>query len=166
MKSDFLVREGRARDAGSCVFLALMSSPGSDASIWRTTFLEDIERPDRLLVVAECAGEVIGYGRVVRFEPEADAPTDVAPPGYYLMGLVVHPDHRRRGVAAALTQARLDWMSKQADEAWYFANARNAASIALHASFAFEEVTRSFAFPRVDFDRGEGILFQRRFRST
>ena len=165
MEPDFSVRDGRAGDTGSCVSLALMSSPGSDASIWRTTFPEDIERPDRLLVVAECAGEVIGYGRAVRFEPEADAPTDIAPPGYYLMGLVVHPDHRRRGVAAALTQARLDWMSKQADEAWYFANARNAASIALHASFAFEEVTRSFSFPRVDFDRGEGILFQRRFRS-
>jgi hypothetical protein len=39
-----------------------MSSPGSDASIWRTTFLEDIERSDRHLVVAECAREVIGYG--------------------------------------------------------------------------------------------------------
>jgi GNAT superfamily N-acetyltransferase len=82
------------------------------------------------------------------------------------MGLVVHPDHRRRGVGAALTQARLDWMSTQAEEAWYFANARNAASIALHASFAFEEVTRSFFFPRVDFDHGEGILFLRRFRGA
>jgi ribosomal protein S18 acetylase RimI-like enzyme len=94
-----------------------MSSPGSDASIWRTTFLEDIERSDRLLVVAEYAREVIGYGRAVRFEPDADAANDIAPPGYYLMGLVVHPDHRRRCVAAALTQVRLDWMSKQADEA-------------------------------------------------
>ena len=100
----------------------------------------------------------------MRFLPEADAPADTAPPGYYLMGLIVHPDFRRRGIAAALTHARLDWISDQADEAWYFANARNAASIALHASFAFEEVTRSFFYPRVDFDRGEGILFRRRFR--
>ena len=166
MEQDFSVRDGRADDVGSCISLALMSSPGSDASIWQTKFIDDIEQHDRLLVVAECVGEVIGYGRAERFEPAADAPPDIAPPGYYLMGLVVHPDHRRRGVGAALTQARLDWMSNQADLGWYFANARNAASIALHASFAFEEVTRSFFFPRVDFDRGEGILFRRRFRGA
>jgi len=166
VEPDFSVRDGRADDAASCVSLALMASPGSDASIWQTTFLEDIERADRKLVVAEHAGAVIGYGRAMRFVPDADAPTDIAPSGYYLIGLVVHSEHRRRGVAAALTRARLDWISNQADEAWYFANARNAPSIALHASFGFEEVTRSFFYPRVDFDRGEGILFRRHFRSA
>ena len=115
---------------------------------------------DRLLVVAERADEVIGYGRVLAFVPEHDAPPDIAPPGYYLMGLAVHPDHRRKGVATALTHARIDWISERANEAWYFANARNVASIALHASFGFDEVTRSFFYPRVDFDRGEGILFR------
>jgi ribosomal protein S18 acetylase RimI-like enzyme len=125
--------------------------------------LKDLESPDRLLVVAERAEQVIGYGRVLRFVPEPDAPDDIASSGYYLMGLVVDPDHRRRGVAAALTEARLEWISKHADGAWYFANARNAASIALHAPFGFEEVTRSFCYPRVDFDRGEGVLFRVRF---
>ena len=143
-----------------------MGAPSSDASIWRLTFREDIGHADRALIVAECAGEVIGYGRAMRFVPDADAPADIAPSGYYLMGLIVHPHYRRRGIAAALTQARLDWISDQADEAWYFANARNAASIALHASFDFEEVTRSFFYPRVDFDRGDGILFRRRFRTA
>lgn len=165
MQPKFLVRDGRVNDVGSCVSLALIASPGSDVSIWRTSLLEDIESRDRLLVVAERAEEVIGYGRVLRFVPEPDAPADIAPSGYYLMGLVVHPDRRRRGVAAALTQARLDWISKHADGAWYFANSRNAASIALHAPFGFEEVTRSFCYPRVDFDRGEGVLFRVRFPS-
>ena len=162
----FLVRDGRADDVDACVFLALIAAPDSDASIWRTSLLEDLESPDRLLVVAERAEDVIGYGRVLRFVPEPDAPADIAPSGYYLMGLVVHPDHRRRGVAAALTQARLEWISKHADEAWYFANARNAASIALHAPFGFEEVTRSFLYPRVDFGLGEGVLFRLRFPSA
>ena len=164
--SAVLARDARVDDVGSCVSLALIASPGSDVSIWRTSLLEDIGSADRLLVVGERAGEVIGYGRVLRFVPEPDAPADIAPSGYYLMGLVVHPDHRRRGVAAALTQARLDWISRHANEAWYFANARNAASIALHAPFGFEEVTRSFFYPRVDFDRGEGILFRRRLGSA
>ena len=138
------MRKGRADDVDACIYLALIAAADSDASIWRTSLLEDIAKSDRLLVVAERAEEVIGYGRVLRFVPEPDAPADIAPSGYYLMGLVVHPDHRRRRVAAALTQARLDWISKHADDAWYFANARNAASIALHAPFGFEEATRSF----------------------
>lgn len=159
----FLVREGRADDVGSCVTLALIAAPDSDVSIWRASMLEDVESPDRLLVVADTADEVIGYGRVLRFVPEPDAPTDIAPAGYYLMGMVVHLDHRRKGVGAALTQARIDWVSERAEAAWYFANERNAASIALHEPFGFEEVTRSFFYPRVDFDRGGGILFRLRF---
>ena len=143
----FVVRDGRADDVGSCVSLALIAVPDSDVSRWRTSLLEDVESPDRLLVVAECADEVIGYGRVLRFVPEPDAPGNSAPAGYYLMGMVVHPDHRRKGAGAALTQARIDWISRRADAAWYFANARNAASIALHESFGFEEVTRSSSTP-------------------
>lgn len=162
----FAVRDGRAGDIESCLSLALMSAPDSDASIWRTTFRDDINNADRVLVVAEHVGELVAYARAMRFEPEADAPADIAPPGYYLMGLIVHPDHRRLGIASALTQARLDWISGRADEAWYFANARNEASIALHSAFAFEEVTRSFFYPRVDFDREEGVLFRVRFRSA
>lgn len=151
---------------GSCTSLALIAVPDSDASTWRTSLLEDVESPDRLLVVAESADEVIGYGRVLRFVPESGAAADIAPAGYYLMGMVVHPDHRRRGVGASLTQARLDWISRHADAAWYFANARNTTSIALHERFGFEEITRSFVYPRVDFDRGEGILFRLRFPSA
>ena len=166
MQPKFLVRDARADDVGSCVSLALIASPGSDVSIWRASLLEDIESTDRLLVVAERAEDVVGYGRVLRFVPEPDAPADIAPSGYYLMGLVVHPDHRRRGVAAALTRARLEWISKHASDAWYFANAHNAASIALHAPFGFKEVTRAFVYPRVDFDRGEGVLFRVQFPSS
>jgi len=157
------VRDARVGDVVSCTSLALIASPGSDASIWHASFVEDIESPDRLLVVAERAGDVVAYGRVLRFEPEPDSPIDIAPAGYYLMGLVVHSDHRREGMGAALTQARIDWISRRATEVWYFANAHNAASIALHEAFGFEEVTRSFFYPRVDFDRGEGILFRLTF---
>ena len=163
VKPTFLVRHARSDDVPSCASLALVASPDSDASPWRASLLEDVESPHRLLVVAVCAKAVIGYGRVLLFVPESDAPPDVAPSGYYLMGLVVHPDHRRTGVGTALTQARLDWISQQSDVAWYFANARNAPSIALHALFGFEEVTRSFSYPRVGFEGGGGVLFRLRF---
>ena len=112
--------------------------------------------------MAECSGEVIGYGRVRFFEPDPDAPVDTAPRGYYLMGIFVLSDYRRAGVGTALTRARLDWITQRGDEAWCFANARNTVSIELHEQLGFEEFTRSFSFPGITFDGGEGILF--RFR--
>jgi RimJ/RimL family protein N-acetyltransferase len=90
---------------------------------------------------------IIGYARARLFEPEAQVPDDIAPPGYYLMGVFVVPNERRTGIGAALTQARLDWIANRAPTAWFFVNARNAASIALHERLGFEEVTRRFSFP-------------------
>jgi ribosomal protein S18 acetylase RimI-like enzyme len=153
-------REASAPDIEACVALALLAAPGSDAASWNESLSDDIESPERRLVVAECSGGVIGYGRVRFFEPESGATADTAPRGYYLMGIVVRPDHRRAGVATAITRARLDWIAERKDEVWYFANARNTASIRLHEQFGFEEVTRGFSFPGVMFNGGEGILFR------
>jgi L-amino acid N-acyltransferase YncA len=55
---------------------------------------------------------------------------------------------------------RLDWIRRRAAEAWFFANARNTASIALHRELGFEEVSRRFSFPGLTFDGGDGILFR------
>lgn len=160
MALSYVIREASAPDIEACVALALLAAPGSDAAKWNESLSDDIQSPERQLVLAECSGEVIGYGRVRFFEPESDAPADTAPRGHYLIGLFVRPDHRRAGVATALTQARLDWIAERRKEAWYFANARNTVSIKLHEQFGFEEVTPDFSFPGVRFDGGEGILFR------
>ena len=91
----YVVREGSAPDIEACVALALLAAPGSETANWQKSLLDDIESPERLLVVAECSGEVIGYGLVRSFKPEPDAPADTAPRGRYLMGIFVRPDHRR-----------------------------------------------------------------------
>jgi hypothetical protein len=39
------------------------------------------------------------------------------------------------------------WVFERAEEVWFFANARNRASLELHARLGFVEVTRDFAFP-------------------
>jgi aminoglycoside 6'-N-acetyltransferase I len=104
----------------------------------------------------------MGYGRVRLFEPKGEASADTAPRGYYLIGVFVAPDQRRSGIGAALTQARIDWISERAADAWFFTNARNTASIELHRRFGFEEVSRRFSFPGLTFDGGEGILFRLR----
>jgi ribosomal protein S18 acetylase RimI-like enzyme len=107
------------------------------------------------VLVAEVAGAFAGAGRVAWLEPEGDRPP---PPGYYLVGLIVDPGHRRAGVGGALTRARVAWTLERAEAVWYFANAANGASLDLHARLGFEEVTRGFEVAGVTFDGGEGVL--------
>jgi ribosomal protein S18 acetylase RimI-like enzyme len=156
------VRSAQSSDLEACVELALVASrePTTSADAWRGGLTADIHEPDRLLLVAEIGTEIVGYGRVRTFEPGLDAPPETAPAGFYLLGLFVQADFRRRGVGLALTSARMRWIAERADEAWFFSNARNAASIALHRRLGFEEVTRRFSFPGVTFAGGDGVLFR------
>jgi len=139
--------------------LAALAAPERSETDWRGSLLHDVEEVDHHLVVAETGRGIAGYGRARLFEPEPGSSPDAAPPGYYLTGVFVCPDVRRAGIGAALTQARLDWIGERAEHAWFFANARNTASIGLHRRFGFEEVTRDFSFPGLRFEGGEGILF-------
>jgi ribosomal protein S18 acetylase RimI-like enzyme len=161
-ESGTVVRAARRSDVEQTSRLALQATAEPGADRWPEALLGDIERQDRHLVVAALRDEIVGYGRARWFMPDRTAPADTAPRGYYLLGLFVRPDARRAGIGSALVDARLRWIDHRADEAWYFANARNAASIDLHRQFGFEEVTRRFSFPRVTFGGGEGILFRAR----
>ena len=154
------VRRAAARDLEAVVALAVEAAPERGRDAWRALLGEELAHPQRLLLLAEDAGEIVGYGRASLLHDVAGAPR-----GYYLTGVFVRPASRRAGVGAALTEARLQWIAERADEAWFVANARNAASIALHGRFGFEEVTRDFAIPGVKFDGGEGILFRSRLRT-
>jgi ribosomal protein S18 acetylase RimI-like enzyme len=156
----FVVRDAEDFEVEACVALACLAAPEVSRTSWRTALGSDVEAPERQLVVAEAEAGIVGYGRARLFEPGSDAPGDTAPRGYYLMGLFVRPDLRRVGIGAALTDARLRRISERADEAWFFANARNSGSIALHRGFGFEEATRQFSFPGLAFEGGEGILFR------
>jgi aminoglycoside 6'-N-acetyltransferase I len=69
-------------------------------------------------------------------------PLRETPAGYYLGGVLVDPVWRGRGVATALTQARLRWAFTRADIVFYVTGADNAASLRLHAALGFQEVRR------------------------
>jgi ribosomal protein S18 acetylase RimI-like enzyme len=111
-----------------------------------------------LVVVAETHGAVVGIGRVKYFRPPPNAPVNTAPEGWYLFGLIVAPSERRQGIGRALTIARLDWIAERASCAYYFANARNEVSLALHRELGFADVTTDFAFPGASFQGGTGVL--------
>lgn len=124
----------------------------------RRAFETHLSRDERLLLLASSDGKVVGYGRCARSEPGPDAPPDVAPAGYYMGGLLVASQWRRCGIGETLTRMRMAWAFERAPEVWYFTNARNVASLALHSKLGFVEVTRSFSYPNVSFDGGVGVL--------
>jgi ribosomal protein S18 acetylase RimI-like enzyme len=155
----FAVRSAGVEDIAQCVELALLTVDGPTEEDWQASLSLDLVQPERRLVVAALGERIVGYGRARLFEPGPEAPIDTAPRGYYLVGLIVRAELRRRGIGLALTQDRLDWIRGRAAEAWFFANARNSASIELHRRLGFAEAARSFSYPGVTFSGGEGILF-------
>lgn len=114
-----------------------------------------------IVLVAEEDGQVVGFGRVHRAERMEEVEEDLRPPaGWYLLGTIVDPPHRRRGIARELTSRRLGWIARRAQEAFYFTRATNRASIELHRALGFEELMRRFRFPRTGLAPGDGVLFR------
>ena len=135
---DFLIRLGTETDVEACANLAVLIGAG-DAAKWRETLIRTVQDAvERVLFVAEVDGAVVGYGRVSFFRAAADGPS--APTGWYLLGVAVAPDWRRRGIAAELTRERIRWVAKRSDRIYYFTHRDNRTSQGLHAQFGFEEL--------------------------
>jgi ribosomal protein S18 acetylase RimI-like enzyme len=138
--------EGAARiesltmgDVASAVELAtrvLRVNPGDRGE----QFASDITDDSRQMFVAKANGRVIAYGRVA--EMAADEAGPGTPAGCYLSGVLVEPAWRRRGIAAALTRARLRWVFARTDETFYVAGADNIAPLHLHAALGFQGMKR------------------------
>jgi RimJ/RimL family protein N-acetyltransferase len=135
---------------------------GESADRWLESFGRTLDRASTgsaLVLVARSSGEIAAYGKVERHVLPEPSLKNAAPAGWYLAGVIVRPEHRRRGIGAALTGARLDWIAGRARTAHYFANARNQASVDLHAALGFREISRDFHHPHAHFEGGAGILF-------
>ncbi len=120
-----------------------------------------ISPPDekRLLLTAWVKSECAGFAKVGWFQPPSEAPEHCAPAGFYLVGLEIRPEYRRRRLGHMLTQLRLRWIAERRHEVFYFADAENLASIALHQAFGFHQSTRHFWFPQAKTDPDHQILF-------
>ena len=152
-----IIRPSVVGDLPVAVGLAV-AERGGEYVQWRARLAADLADGDACLLVAETDGQVRAYGRARRFVPPPDAPANIAPAGYYLTGLLVAPEYRRRGLGEQLTRARMAWTAARATEIWFFANASNRASLLLHQQLGFREVTRDFAYPGVTFAGGVGVL--------
>lgn len=129
-------------------------------------FLEAVRilptRPDALVLVATVAPKAgtddglhfVGWTGARHRDP-ADAPA-----GWYISGLAVIPDARRRGVAQALLLALREAIPGEAGPLRSIVNARNLASLALHRSCGYNELSRGPTFLGVQFTGGKGVLLE------
>ena len=114
-----------------------------------------VVNPDRCVVVADGLAPdgtavLVGWGQTYHHATVVDA----APQGHYLGGVTVDPSWRRRGIALALTAARIAWVTERADEVFYVVNPANLASIDLHRRWSFDEVTRADRLIGIGFAAG------------
>ena len=61
--------------------------------------LAGTEATGHFMVMAQMGGELVGFGRIVRLDAE--------PGSWRLEGIVVHPGHRRKGIATAIVRCAI-----------------------------------------------------------
>jgi phosphinothricin acetyltransferase len=130
---------------------------GGEIGPWAERIARSISGEQSVSVVARVGGEITGYANAA-FLPEH--PGDGAPDGYYLTGVSVSPQWRRRGLGRALTRWRMAWVWERAPLVWCFVSARNDSSLDLHTALGFCEVLRAPALQGVPFDGGAGVLLR------
>ncbi|MGA7203534.1 MAG: GNAT family N-acetyltransferase [Specibacter sp.] len=151
--------EIRAAVSGDITAMLSVQAGSGRASPTAASFEAATNDDARLVVVALLDGVLVGWGMTHYFA----GGDGTAPAGHYLGGVTVAPSWRRRGIGAALTQARLDWIWQRADTAWYVVNPANRASIALHSRWGFTEVARAAKFHTTEFTGGVGLLMRARY---
>ena len=141
------VRDATEADLDATVEL-IAAHRGGDVDEWRRLFAHALHDAKRHFVVALVDGRVIGFGHSKLVDGDGGNHDDAAPPpGWYLAGVTVDPDYRRRGVGAALTRVRLDRLRRVTDVVYYAAEPDNVATLELHSLFGFAAAGRVVNVP-------------------
>jgi len=162
-RAEVLVEPLARHHLDACVALAVQRE-GGDPGAWRTILESALDAPDRATFVGFVDGHLAGYSTVAWLAPAIGHPTSAAPDGWYLLGLIIDPSFRRKGLGRRLTAERLRWLQGRTDQVWYFVSSENQASIDLHTEFGFRLSAENLSFPGVSFT-GTGLLFGAELRS-
>ncbi len=152
------VKPGDA-DAIADLWCARRPQDPERAKVRAAEFIARARGKQEFVTVAEEDGVLVAYARAAYFTRPADAPDRTAPSGWYLLGISVRADRKRRGIGRSLTARRLGWLREQgAEVAFYFADFDNEASIGMHEEFGFAPAIRDVLFPGMRADSKPMIL--------
>ena len=158
-----VVRPARADDAEAITALTC-ARHDLDPEVVRPRIVGELDGLARgepwCVFVAEIGHHLVGFARGRRLEHARDGLPLVLPEGWYLTGVIVDPAWRRRGLGEVLTAARLEWLRRRTDAAYYVASRLNQASIALHERFGFHEIARGFDYPRADLPPERSVAYE------
>lgn len=132
--------------------------PPQLASQWKKQLQNSNFLKDNHSFIVRADNYLIAYAHSHHYHKDNTSSTFQAPYGWYLTGLMIHPDYRRKGIGRYLTSWRIEKIRAISDKAYYFTNIDNIASVKLHQELGFQEKTRDFQIPGVEFS-GEGVLF-------
>jgi len=152
------LRIARPSDVGE-ILAVQRGGDGATTERFRAWLVQAMDAENERVCVAQLDERIVGWAATRRFDEAAEG----APAGHYLMGVRIMTAHRGKSVGSMLVAARLELIRRAGgDQAYYFTNARNTASIATHRRWGFEEQARAPRFRGVPFGGGEGILFAAR----
>lgn len=123
-----------ARSTDLAQIVALEELGFDPASRWTSrSWADELVGPDRFVVVSrDASGDV-----------EAVATSQCVPPDADLHRVVVHPERRRRGIAAVLVTESLAWATQQGAERMLLeVESDNAAAQGLYTALGFSEISR------------------------
>ncbi len=153
----FLIRDAEPRDVDALAALSAARN-GRPLDRAREGMRRRLDFENALLLVATIGDAFLGYAGAQVLEPPPQPDGSATPSGWYLTGLVVAPAHRRRGVGAGLTSARMERLASH--DVFAFMSDANRASIVLHENLGFARVLDHFAYPGVSFTGGSGSLYR------
>lgn len=160
---NLVVRMAREKDAVAIGKLIHDEYGHHEETYIRRTISDMRNSKGRMVCVSTVEGIIVGYARCRLFE-EAKYPYN-GEFGWYLMGMVVHPNFRKRGIGKKLIEFRINWLRSKTKEIFYITNSRNTPSIQSHDSFGFKEIARARGFLNADFSDDQAVLFQKRLTS-
>ncbi len=154
------VRNGRLADIETLARITAQRQSSSETEA-KIRFGRELANPStaKTLWVAEVENQVIGFGRASLQDRPSDAAPNHPPAGWFLTGVVVSPEWRRRGIGRKLTLARLRYLAAEnVSDVYFMVAAVNQASLDLHEAMGFQRLTDDVCAPGVQFSGGRGFL--------
>jgi ribosomal protein S18 acetylase RimI-like enzyme len=119
--------------------------------------LQDEERAQVMLAINEDQ-KVVAWALTLLITSKGNK--DHSFDGWYLMGVMVHPDFRRQGIARQLTRRRIRWLESRTRKVRYFTHEDNDIARALHDKFDFKAVCLVDEIAGIKFGKDERMVFE------